>query len=419
MSINLFSAEYAAALDQNDPLARFASDFHHPQDKAGNPLRYFCGNSLGLQPKRAAQLLQEELADWAEFAVEGHSEARRPWKDYHEFFAPQLSKIVGAKPHELVVANTLTTNLHLLMVSFYRPTKKRYKILIEASAFPSDQYAVASQLRFHGFDAKQGLIEWKPRAGDAILHLEDLEHILTEQGEEIALMLIGGVNYYTGQAFNLQAIGALAKKHEIALGFDLAHAAGNIPLNLSESGADFAAWCHYKYLNAGPGAIAGLFVAEKHHGREDIPRFEGWWGHDKASRFAMPAQYQSMGTAESWQLSNVPVFSLTPLLASLQIFEEAGGMPALRRKSEELSQYLYDGLALLGLPVLSPKDMKDRGCQVSLQADKKLFAALQAQGIICDWREPDVIRLAPVPLYNHFADVQAFLKTLQTSLGKN
>lgn len=412
---------YAQQLDKQDELAPYRDHFYMPTQEDGTPYYYFCGNSLGLQPKKVEELLLQELQDWKKHGVEGHFHAKRAWLPYHEFFTKNLAQIMGAKESEVVVMNTLTANLHFMMVSFYRPTAKRHKIVIEKGAFPSDKYAVDSQIRFHGYDPNTALIQLEPREGEETLRTADILQTIVDNGEEIALIMIGGVNYYTGQYFDLEAIAA--KGHEVGamVGFDLAHAAGNVAVQLHDWNADFAVWCHYKYLNAGPGSIAGVFVHEKHLGQKDIPRFEGWWGHDKETRFLMGDTFQPMPTAEAWQLSNAPVFSMTPLLASLELFA-AIGMTKLTRKSNLLTSYMEYLLLEIDtdrIRIITPSTPADRGCQLSIQVkngNKDLFDTITQKGVIADWREPDVIRVAPVPLYNSFEDVYQFVQILKESL---
>jgi kynureninase len=414
--------EYAQQKDQQDPLASYRSQFHIPKDADGNDWLYFTGNSLGLQPKSTQQYIQQELNDWANFGVEGHFEAKNPWMPYHEFLTDAMAKIVGAKPIEVVVMNTLTTNLHLLMVSFYQPTKTKYKIVIESDAFPSDRYAVQTQLEFHGFDASEGLIEWTPRDGEELLRMEDLESILEEQGDEIALLLIGGVNYYTGQYLDLKRIAELGHAKHCMVGIDLAHGAGNIQPELHNSGVDFAAWCTYKYLNSGPGSLAGLFVHEKHAHNKDLKRFAGWWSHNKSTRFNMRQPLDVMPGAEGWQLSNPPILSMAAIKASLDMFNDVG-MDALREKSIQLTSYfefLINTLNNDKIKIITPSNPDERGCQLSIQvqdADKSLHQKLTDAHIITDWREPDVIRCAPVPMYNTFEDVYRMVETLKTILN--
>lgn len=411
------SLDFAKQLDGRDPLKEVRNKFHIPKDNNGKDWLYFTGNSLGLQPKVTADYIQQELKDWANLGVEGHFEAKNPWLHYHEYLTDNMAKIVGAKPKEVVVMNTLTTNLHLLMVSFYSPTKTKYKIVIESDAFPSDRYAVQSQLKFHGF-SENDLIEWKPRRGEELLNIEDLETIIDKQGDEIAMLLIGGVNYYTGQFLDIKRIAEIGHSKNCIVGIDLAHGAGNIQPNLHDSGADFAAWCTYKYLNSGPGSLAGLFVHERHADNKDLPRFAGWWNHNKETRFNMRMPFDVMEGAEGWQLSNPPILSMAAIKASLDLFEEVG-MDALREKSEKLTGYfefLINQIETDRIRIITPKNPKERGCQLSIQvknADKSLHQKLMDHHIITDWREPDVIRCAPVPMYNSFEDVYQMVSILK------
>lgn len=415
------SLAFAQQLDKEDILAYLREQFHIPKDKNGNPWLYFTGNSLGLQPKQTQKYIQQELNDWANFGVEGHFEGETPWLPYHEFLTKNMATIVGAKPIEVVVMNTLTTNLHLLMVSFYQPTKTKYKIVIESDAFPSDRYAVESQLKFHGFDVEEGLIEWKPRAGEDLLNIEDLETIVADQGDEIALLLIGGVNYYTGQYLDLERIAQIGHSKDCFVGIDLAHGAGNINPNLHTSGVDFAAWCTYKYLNSGPGSLGGLFVHEKHAKNKDLPRFAGWWNHNKDTRFNMRMPFDVMEGAEGWQLSNPPILSMAAIRASLDMFEKVG-MKALREKSEKLTGYfefLINEIGSDDIKIITPTNPKERGCQLSIQvknANKSLHKKLTEKHIITDWREPDVIRCAPTPMYNTFEEVFTMVSILKEVL---
>ena len=412
------SLEFAQKQDAEDSLSHFRKKFHIPTDTTGNELIYLCGNSLGLQPKITSTYIQEELQDWATLGVEGHTDGKHPWLPYHELLTKSMAKIVGAKPIEVVMMNTLTTNLHLMMVSFYQPTDKKYKIVIEADAFPSDKYAMESQLKFHGFDEKDGLILWKPREGEELCRFEDLEKILEEQGEEIALLMIGSTNYYSGQSFPLKKITELGHKHNCKVGFDLAHGAGNIQPNLHESGADFAVWCSYKYLNSGPGSLGGCFVHERHANNKDLKRFTGWWGHNKETRFNMRKEFDALPGAEGWQLSNPPILSMAAIRASLNVFEEAG-FENLRKKSMQLTgflEFLLDEMNNENISVITPRNPEERGCQLSIQvknADKNLHTKLTEAGVISDWREPDVIRVAPAPLYNNFMDVYQFIQKLK------
>ena len=407
------SAAGAQALDARDPLASFAADFHHPRDPAGRPLVYLGGHSLGLQPKSTFGYIEEDLADWRDQGALAHHTAKRPWIAYHELLAQPLAALAGANPAEVVAMNALTVNLHLMMVSFFRPAAARDCIMIERSAFPSDRYAVLSQLRFHGLDAETHLIEVAPRAGESCLRTEDLIGCIERAGPRLALALLPGVQYLTGQALELAPVIAAARRAGAAVGLDLAHAIGNVALALHDWNADFAVWCSYKYLNAGPGAIGGAFVHARHGEERNLPRFAGWWGQDKHLRFAMGPQFTAIAGAEGWQVSNPPVLAAAPLLASLQIFERAG-MPRLRAKSIGLTAYLQrliENLAADAVEILTPSETEARGCQLSLRlrrtapSPRRVFDALTAAGVIGDWREPDVLRLAPVPLYNSYSDV--------------
>ena len=415
------SLDYAKQLDQEDPISYLRNQFHIPRDKHGKEWLYFTGNSLGLQPKITSKYIEQELHDWANFGVEGHFEAKNPWLSYHELLTDTMAKVVGAKPIEVVVMNTLTTNLHLLMVSFYQPSKTKYKIIIESDAFPSDRYAVQSQLSFHGFDPEEALIEWKPKEGKELLELEDLKSILDSQGDDVALLLIGGVNYYTGQYLDIKKIAELGHAKKCMVGIDLAHGAGNIQPNLHDSSIDFAAWCTYKYLNSGPGSLSGLFVHEKHAQRKDLPRFAGWWNHNKETRFNMRQPFDVMEGAEGWQLSNPPILSMAAVKASLDIFEKVG-MDALVKKSKKLTgffEYLVNEIASDTIKIITPTNPNERGCQLSLQvknADKNLHKKLTENNIITDWREPDVIRCAPVPMYTSFEDVYHMVTILESLL---
>lgn len=419
--------EIAKKLDAHDPLKALRQEFLFPKQKNGEPYIYLCGNSLGLQPKSTQRYINEELEDWATYGVEGHFEARRPWLPYHEFVTESLARIVGAKNEEVVAMNSLTVNLHILMTSFYRPTKTRYKIVIEANAFPSDQYAVASQARLHGktmgFDHTQAIIEVAPRSGETYIRTEDFLNTLETHKNDIALVLLGGVNYLSGQLFDIQSI--CKKTHDIGavFGVDLAHAAGNVPLELHAWNVDFASWCSYKYLNSGPGGISGIFVHQKHLGKKDIPRFEGWWGHDKGTRFKMGPVFEPIATAEAWQLSNPPIFQLAALKASLEIFDKAT-MPAIRKKSQMLTSYLFEQLQTLPkgfVEVFTPEAPEQRGAQLSLKirnGTKDLVVALRKDGVICDFREPNIIRVAPTALYNSFEDCFHFVEGLKSYVDR-
>jgi len=413
---------FAQQLDKEDTLSYLRKQFHIPKDKEGKDWLYFTGNSLGLQPRSTKEYINQELEDWANLGVEGHFEAKNPWLNYHEYLTAKMAKIVGAKPVEVVVMNSLTVNLHLLMASFYRPTKNKYKIVIESDAFPSDRYAVQSQLKFHGF-SEDDVTEWKPRKNEELLRIEDLEEIVEKQGDEIALLLIGGVNYYTGQFLDLKKIAEIGHAKNCVVGIDLAHGAGNVQPNLHDSGVDFAAWCTYKYLNSGPGSLSGIFVHEKHAKNKQIPRFAGWWNHNKATRFNMRQPFDVMEGAEGWQLSNPPILSMAAIKASLDLFDEVG-MDALRKKSEKLTGYfefVINEIDSDDIKIITPENPQERGCQLSIQvknADKSLHKKLTEHHIITDWREPDVIRCAPTPMYNSFEDVYRMVEFLSLILSK-
>ena len=404
------SLGFARRLDAEDPLRDYRNRFHIPP-VAGRESIYFCGNSLGLQPKTARDAVEREMLQWEELAVEGHFTGRQPWFTYHKQFKEPLGQLVGALPHETVVMNNLTTNLHLMLTSFYRPAAGRYKVLMEGGAFPSDQYAVESQVRLHGFSPDDAIVEVQPRPGEYTLRTEDVVRQIEAHGDELALVLFGGINYYTGQVYDLEAIARAGHRAGARVGFDLAHAIGNVPLRLHDWGADFAVWCSYKYLNSGPGGVAGAFVHEK-HADSDLPRLAGWWGYEEKSRFQMQKGFKPMYGADGWQLANGPVLLLAAHRAALDVFAEAG-MDALRRKSRLLTGYLEfilrtDPVLSQHVEIITPADPEWRGCQLSLrlpETGKAVFARLGQEGVIADWREPDVIRLAPVPLYNSFEDV--------------
>ncbi len=413
---------FAKELDENDPLKHFRDQFYIPVIN-GKESIYFTGNSLGLQPKTTQEYVLNELEDWANFGVEGHFHATNPWLSYHEIFPNQLSKIVGALPEEVVVMNQLTVNLHLLMTSFYRPTKDRFKIVCEAKAFPSDQYALESQVKLHGLHPDEAIIEVSPREGEHIVRTADILETISKHKDSIAVVMFGGVNYYSGQVFDMEKITLAAHNVGAYCGFDLAHAAGNIELKMHDWNVDFACWCSYKYLNSGPGGVAGAYIHQKHITDKTLPRLAGWWGHDKASRFKMEKGFNPIETAEGWQLSNAPVLSMAAHKASLDIFEDAG-MENLIPKGKMLSDYLLfilnevnNGLDKKIIEIITPID--DKGCQVSilmLEKGKEVFEALKQNGVIADWREPNVIRVAPVPLYNSFEDVYRFGEILKTFL---
>lgn len=410
---------FALRMDADDPLASFRDQFHIPARLDGPPLIYFCGNSLGLQPKAAARLIEKELDDWARLGVEGHFKEETPWYSYHELFRESGARLVGARPGEVVMMNSLTVNLHLMMVTFYRPTRERYKILIDAPTFPSDLYAVQSQVRYHGFDPDEALLSVRPQ-GD-VISIEDVEATLELEGSRIALVLWNAVNFYSGQSFDLSRIAGAAKRQGCIIGFDLAHAAGNVPLDLHDCGADFAVWCNYKYVNAGPGAIGGCFVHEDHGSKVDLPRFAGWWGNDPATRFRMHLEprFVPRAGADGWQISNPPILAMVPLRASLELFDRAG-ISALRAKSEQLTgylQFLLDRFPAGKLEVITPRDAAQRGCQLSIRLRDKarnVLRALESAGVVCDFRDPDVIRVAPVPLYNTFHEVWRFGRILDS-----
>jgi kynureninase len=407
----------AAALDANDPLAGYRDQFQLPQTSDGSTCLYLCGHSLGLQPKTVRSYVEQELQAWARLGVEAHFAARHPWLSYHETLTAQTARLVGATALEVVVMNALTVNLHLLFVSFYRPTPARYKILIEADAFPSDRYAVEAHLKWHGYVPRDALIALSPRDGESSVRTEDIEAVLAREGPSIALIWLGGVNYYTGQAFDMARITCAGHAQGCTVGFDLAHAAGNLVLRLHEWEVDCAVWCSYKYLNAGPGGVAGCFVHERHAQRPDLPRFAGWWGHNKATRFQMPPDFDPIPGAEGWQVSNPPILQLAALRASMALFDDVG-MACLRAKSELLTSYL-EFLLVQRAPdvvtIITPRDPQQRGAQLSLRISphgRALHERLTRAGVICDWREPDVIRVAPVPWYNSFMDVFIFVDRL-------
>lgn len=408
------SLRFAKQLDKDDALREFRGMYHIPVAN-GKKAIYLIGNSLGLQPRSTKSIILEELQDWATLAGEGHVRARRPWVQYHKLSKKYLAAITGAKPSEVVAMNQLTVNLHLMMVSFYRPTKQRYKIITEAGAFSSDQYAVESQLKYHNIDLQDGLIEVAPREGEFAIRTEDIISAIEQHRESLALVLIGGVQYYTGQFFNLKKITDATHAAGAIAGFDLAHAVGNVPLNLHDDEADFAVWCSYKYLNSGPGAIAGAFVHERHANNFTLPRFAGWWGHDEEERFQMKKGFKPMSGIDGWQLSNVPILQAAAHLSALELFQKAG-MKRLRRKSVMLTGYLYYLLKQMDpagerFSIITPENPEERGCQLSLfikNNGKTVFRKLIKAGVIADWREPDVIRVAPTPMYNTFEEVFRF-----------
>ena len=410
-----FTKDFALEQDKTDSLGSFRKKFLFPQHD-GKDVIYFCGNSLGLQPVTTRQYIQQELDDWAKYAVEAHFTAKNPWYSYHEMFAKPLAGLVGALPLEVVAMNQLTSNIHFLFASFYQPVKGRYKILCEGAAFPSDQYAIDSQVRFHGYNPADAIIELYPRDGEHAIRHEDVLTAIEKHKNELALVFIGGVNYYSGQVFDMKSITETGHKAGAMVGFDLAHAIGNVKLSMHEWDVDFAVWCSYKYLNSGPGSVGGAYIHERHAKNTSMPRLAGWWGHDKDVRFRMEKNFKAMPAAEGWQVSNAPVFSMAAHKAALDIFEEAG-MAALSEKSKKLTGYLEFIITEINLKlqtsnikleIITPKE---RGCQLSIVAHglgKSLYEKLTANGIMADWREPNVIRCAPVPLYNSFEDVFRF-----------
>ena len=416
--------EFAQSLDAQDELRKYRDEFHFPHVN-GKQVIYFTGNSLGLQPKRTKTYVDEVMNDWANLAVEGHFYSDKPWWDYQERFAVPLSEIVGAKPSEVGVMNTLTVNLHLLMVSFYNPTPNKYKIICEEKAFPSDQYMFQSQVKFHGFDPKDAIVEIKRREGEANIRLEDVLAKIEEVGSELALVLIGGVNYYTGQVFDMKTITAAGQKQGAYVGWDLAHAAGNIKLELHDWNVDFAAWCSYKYMNSGPGNASGFFVHEKHHNDKELKRFAGWYGHNKERRFKMEPDFDPVHGADGWQISNLPILSLAPYLASVEMFAEVG-MDKLIAKRNLITSYLEFVLHEIDkelegadFEILTPANQEERGCQLSVYLHgqgRELFEKLMKNGVITDWREPNVIRLAPAPFKSNNEDMYEFAQVLKQSI---
>ena len=411
------SRELALELDNKDPLLSYNDKFHFPVQENGNKHIYLCGNSLGLQAKITESYVKQELDDWKALGVEGHFHAQNPWLPYHEFLSESYSKIVGSKKSEVIAMNTLSVNLHLMMVSFYRPNETKNKIIIEGDAFPSDIYAVESHMKHHGIDPSESLIKLRPREGEVIIRLEDIINVIEQNSESVSLIMLGGVNYYTGQLFDMKKITQVAHNHGILVGFDLAHAVGNVLLSLHDWNVDFAVWCSYKYLNSGPGSVAGAFIHERHHNK-NLERFAGWWGHDKESRFKMPDQFQPIQTAEGWQLSNPSILSLAAVRASLSLFDEVG-MSQLITKSKNLTSYLVFLLNQIPTDRINIITPEQRGCQISISVkngNKDLFNEIAKRGVIVDWREPDVIRVAPVPLYNSYLDVYNFYQVLKEIL---
>lgn len=425
MTIFESSIQFARAKDEQDVLKLFRDKFDLPKNSTGQPKIYFCGNSLGLQPKSVQAYLDEELQNWRENGVEGHFSGIRPWMRYHHYFNNAWQALIGCEPEEVVIMNNLTVNLHLLMVSFYRPTASRYKIIMEGHAFPSDQYAMASQVMHHGYDPADAIIEIYPKAGAHYLSTDQIEAAIEQTGESLAMVMFSGVQYYTGQFFDLERITEAAHGVGAYAGFDLAHAVGNLPLSLHRWDVDFATWCSYKYLNSGPGAVSGVFIHKKHAQNTNMPRFAGWWGHDEATRFKMEKSFVAMPTAEGWQLSNAPVMNMAAHLASLEIFQEAG-IDRLRAKSLELTGYLRFLLEKVhkeigGFMIITPPDDADHGAQLSILMEKNgraVFEYLEDHDVVADWREPDVIRIAPVPLYNTFEEVFQFSALFEKAIRK-
>jgi len=417
-----FSAavDFALRLDAEDPLRSFRDKFHLPVGKDGQPLIYFAGNSLGLMPKSAREIVEQELDDWARLAVDAHMDAETPWYSYHQTLREPIARLVGAQPNEVICMNSLTVNLHLMMATFYRPTKERFKILMEDPAFPSDTYAIKTQIVQRGLDPKDALLLARPREGEFAIRTEEIIDLIEKNADTLAVVLIGAVNFFTGQFFDVPAITASARKHGIAIGVDFAHAVGNVPLSLHAWDVDFAVWCSYKYLNAGPGAVAGAFVHERHATNTKLPRFAGWFGNDPNTRFRMhlEPEFIPVASADGWQVSNPPIFSMAPLRSSLAIFDEAGGMQRLREKSKKLTGYLEFLLERAGtnrFTVITPREPEARGCQLSILAHenpKELHQKLEAAGVKADFREPNVIRAAPTPLYNTFHEVWRFAQLL-------
>ena len=419
-----YTLDFARKMDEQDELRSFRDRFYFPS--FCDNVVYLTGNSLGLQPKSTSSYIQQELNDWAKYGVEGHFLAERPWFSYHENCTRKAAKIVGAKDHEVVITHSLTTNLHLLMVSFYRPSGKRTKIVCEAKAFPSDQYALETQVKFHGLEPNEHLVEVAPRPGEHLIREEDIYRKIEELGDELALIMIGGVNYYTGQLFDMKEITKRGQAVGAVVGFDLAHAAGNINLSLNEWGVDFAAWCSYKYLNSSPGGVSGIFVHERHANKPELPRFAGWWGYDKSTRFQMEPGFKPMYGAEGWQLSNAPVLGMAAHLASLELFDEAG-MERIGKKRNAMTAYLEFVIDTISernkerctFEIITPREQQKRGAQLSILAHgqgKSLFDSLSKLGVVADWREPNVIRIAPAPLYNSFEDCFRFGACLEQAI---
>ena len=419
--MNNQTLQKAGFLDQKDPLSAFRNEFEIPKDATGNELIYLCGNSLGLQPKQTKDYISQELEHWAKWGVDGHTVGKNAWLPYHELLTHQMAQVVGGKDHEVVVMNTLTVNLHLMMVSFYQPSPQRHKIIIEADAFPSDRYAVESQIKFHGFDPQQSLLLWEANPETGLCEMSHIEALLSEHKDSVALIMLGNSNYYSGQVYPIKEITKLGHRHGAKVGFNLAHGAGNIICDLHHNDVDFAVWCTYKYLNSGPGSLGGVFVHERHAQSYDLPRFTGWWGHNKETRFKMRDGFDPIAGAEGWQLSNPPILSMAAIRASLDIFDRAG-IDKIREKSIQLTAYLAELLSTLDtdkIQIMTPLEPEQRGAQLSLKikdSDRTLHDALTHLGVVSDWREPDVIRVAPAPLYNSYRDIYDFVQRLNQCL---
>jgi kynureninase len=419
---HVFSADedFALKLDAEDPLRDFRDKFHLPLRKDGNPLIYFAGNSLGLMPKAARAIVEEELDNWAKLGVDAHHATGTPWYTYHEALREPTARVVGAKPLEVICMNSLTVNLHLMMATFYQPTKSRFKILMEEPAFPSDTYAIKTQIAHHGLDPKDALILTRPRTGEFTIQTDDIVDLIEKHANQLSVVMFAGLNFFTGQLFDIERITSAAQKHGVVAGFDLAHAIGNVPLSLHDWNVDFAVWCSYKYLNAGPGAVAGAFVHERHATNTKLPRLAGWFGNDPNTRFRLhlEPEFIPVPSADGWQISNPPIFAMAPLRASLAVFDDAGGMEALRAKSIRLTSYLEFLLSEIGskkFSVITPRNSDERGCQLSILAHehpKELLKELQTAGVKCDFREPNIIRIAPTPLYNTFHEAWHFARIL-------
>ena len=414
------SEDFARQLDAEDPLRQVRDKFHLPLHQDGKPVIYFAGNSLGLMPKSAKEVVEQELDDWAKLGVDAHLQGHTPWYSYHETLQEPMARLVGAQPNEVVCMNSLTVNLHLMMATFYRPTKSRFKVLMEDPAFPSDTYAIKTQILHHQYDPKHSLVLVGPGDGEFTVDTDEIVGLIDKHADQLALVMIGGVNFFTGQLFDIPKITAAAQKHGITVGFDLAHAVGNVPLPLHDWNVDFAVWCSYKYLNAGPGAVAGAFLHERHATNRDLPRFAGWFGNDPNTRFRLHLEpdFIPVPSADGWQISNPPIFSMAPLRASLGVFDQAGGMGPLRAKSIKLTgylEYLLESAPSEDYTVITPRSPNERGCQLSILAHehpKELFGKIEAAGVKCDFREPNVIRVAPTPLYNTFHEVWRFAQIL-------